>query len=109
MKKASFFSGLGKAGGREQLPYDYRLLLNMPLLFWAGEVTGEENYIRKAEAHIKTAMKNIIREDHSTYHTFFSLILRQENQRRASPIRGIGMVLPGQEAGMGNLRICTCL
>lgn len=66
-----FFQAWGELGA----PDNYRLiidcLLNMPLLFWTSEVTGNPIYAEKANAHIETAMKNIIREDHSTYHTFF--------------------------------------
>ena len=43
----------------------------MPLLFWATEVTGRQEYRQKAEAHIRTAMDCVIRPDCSTYHTYF--------------------------------------
>ena len=43
----------------------------MPLLFWASKVTGDKKYEEKAQAHIKTAMENIVRDDNSTYHTYF--------------------------------------
>ena len=46
-------------------------LMNMPLLFWASKVTGDKKYAEKAQAHIKTAMENIVRDDNSTYHTYF--------------------------------------
>ena len=29
----------------------------MPLLFWAGELTGDKEYEKKAEAHIKTSIE----------------------------------------------------
>lgn len=54
---------------------NYRLiidcLLNVPLLFWASDVTEDEKYKTIANAHIKTCLQNIFREDYSTYHTFF--------------------------------------
>ena len=34
-------------------------------------MTGDESYAQKAEHHIKTAMKCILRPDNSTYHTHF--------------------------------------
>ena len=46
-------------------------LLNLPLLYWATEVTGEAKYADIAKAHIKTSLNNIMREDKSTYHTYF--------------------------------------
>lgn len=54
---------------------NYRLiidcLLNLPLLYWATEETGDKKYHEIAEKHIHTAIKNVIREDYSTWHTFF--------------------------------------
>ena len=48
--------GVGTVGD----PKEYRLiidcLLNMPLLFWASEVTGNPVYCEKAKRHIRTAM-----------------------------------------------------
>ena len=70
-EKGQFFQAWGTLGDENNYRLIIDCLLNMPLLFWAGEVTGDGEYAKKAEAHIKTAMKNIIREDHSTYHTFF--------------------------------------
>ena len=64
-----------QAWGSMDEPGNYRLiidcLLNMPLLFWASETTGEEKYAEKAKAHIQTAMKYMLRPDCSTYHTYF--------------------------------------
>jgi len=64
-----------QAWGNPGEPKEYRMiidcLLNLPLLYWATEVTGEPSYEDKAENHIKTAMKCILRPDHSTYHTHF--------------------------------------
>lgn len=54
---------------------NYRLiidcLLNLPLLYWATEETGLNKYREIAEKHIHTTMANVIREDYSTWHTFF--------------------------------------
>ncbi len=46
-------------------------LLNLPLLYWASEITGDGKYKEIAEKHIHTALKNVIREDYSTWHTFY--------------------------------------
>lgn len=70
-EKGQFFQAWGELGAEDNYRLIIDCLLNMPLLFWAGEVTGDKKYAEKAEAHIKTAMKNIIREDNSTYHTYF--------------------------------------
>ncbi len=64
-----------QAWGNPGEPKEYRLiidcLLNLPLLYWASEVTGDSSYADKAKAHIQTAMKCLVRPDHSTYHTHF--------------------------------------
>lgn len=45
--------------------------LNLPLLYWASEVTKNEKYKKIAYSHVKMAQKYIIREDSSTFHTFY--------------------------------------
>lgn len=70
-EKGNFLQAWGDVGE----PKEYRLiidcLLNLPLLYWASEVTGEPRYGQMAENHIRTAMKCILRPDNSTYHTHF--------------------------------------
>lgn len=64
-----------QAWGPMDAPENYRLiidcLLNLPLLYWASEETGDKKYREIAEKHIHTTIKNVIREDYSTWHTFF--------------------------------------
>ena len=64
-----------QAWGPLNAPDNYRLiidcLLNLPLLYWATEETGDGKYRDIAERHIHTALGNVIREDFSTWHTFF--------------------------------------
>ncbi len=64
-----------QAWGPMNAPENYRLiidcLLNLPLLYWASDETGDDKYREIAEKHIHTAIKNVIREDYSTWHTFF--------------------------------------
>lgn len=45
--------------------------MNLPLLYWAAEVTGDKKYYDAAYSHVKQAEKYFIREDSSTYHTYF--------------------------------------
>ncbi len=67
--------GFIQAWGAMDAPENHRLiidcLLNLPLLYWASEETGEAKYKEIAEKHIHTTIKNVIREDYSTWHTFF--------------------------------------
>ena len=58
-------------GARDNYRFIIDCLLNLPLLYWATEETGDEKYREIAEKHIHTALANVIREDDSTWHTFF--------------------------------------
>ena len=46
-------------------------LMNLSLLYWASEVTGNEKYSSYAYLHAKNALAYIVREDGTTFHTFF--------------------------------------
>ena len=66
-----FIQAWGEMGVKENYRFIIDCLLNLPLLYWAAEETGEEKYREVAEKHIHTALANVIREDDSTWHTFF--------------------------------------
>jgi len=70
-EKGQFIQAWGKLG----MPENYRLiidcLMNLPLLYWASEQTGNPIYKEKADAHAQTSIKNLVRDDFSTYHTYF--------------------------------------
>lgn len=56
--------------------------MNLPLLYWASEVTGDKKYREIAYSHVKQAAKYIVREDSSTYHTFYM------DTETGAPLRG---------------------
>lgn len=58
-------------GAPENYRYIIDCLLNLPLLYWASEVTGDPKYADIAHRHITTCLANSFRADGSTYHTFF--------------------------------------
>ena len=64
-----------QAWGRVDDPAAYRLivdcLLNIPLLYWAYEVTGDKRFDDIAFQHFKTTIEVCCREDASTYHTYY--------------------------------------
>ncbi len=64
-----------QAWGPMRAKENYRLIIdclnNLPLLYWASSETGDQKYRDIAEKHIHTAVKSVIREDYSTWHTFF--------------------------------------
>lgn len=82
-EKGQFFQAWGELGARDNYRLIIDCLLNMPLLFWASEVTGQEGYREKALAHIRTAVNCVIRPDHSTYHTYFF------DPETGLPLRGV--------------------
>lgn len=45
-------------------------LMNMPLLYWATEVTGEASYAEAARRHARLLSISIVRDDDTTHHTF---------------------------------------
>ena len=88
-KLASRFHEKGQfiqAWGSLENKNNYRLiidcLLNLPLLYWASQETGNSNYADKARAHLETALKVVIRPDHSTYHTYYF------DPETGAPLRG---------------------
>lgn len=45
-------------------------LMNLPLLFWAGAVTGNGRYAEVATRHAQQLGRSIVRDDDTTFHTF---------------------------------------
>jgi unsaturated chondroitin disaccharide hydrolase len=70
-EKGGFIQAWGELGA----PENYRLivdcLLNIPLLYWATEVTGDERYKKVGYTHFRTTIENVLRDDGTTFHTFY--------------------------------------
>ncbi len=53
----------------------YRLiidcLMNVNLLYWAGETSGDSEFTRKAFSHFNTTMETVVRENGSTFQNFY--------------------------------------
>jgi len=64
-----YIQAWGKVG--EQLRLIVDCMNNLPLLYWASEVTGDPKYHEVAETHARTTIEYIVREDASTFHTYF--------------------------------------
>lgn len=71
-------AGDPKEGGRIIID----CLLNLPLLYWASEQTGDPLYRETAIIQANKTMRYLIRGDDSSYHTFFF------NQETGEPIGG---------------------
>ena len=46
-------------------------LMNMPLLSWAAAQTGDARYTEVVDRHVHQLQRHIMREDDSTFHTFY--------------------------------------
>ena len=68
-------------------PEYYRLIadtmMNIPLLFWASEVSGERKYRDYAVMHMNTAIKYILRENGGVYHHFLM------DNKTGAPLHGL--------------------
>ena len=64
-----------QAWGNVNDPNSYRLivdcLLNIPLLYWTAEVTGDKRFDEIAYNHFQSTVEVCCREDASTYHTYY--------------------------------------
>ena len=78
-----FLQAWGEMGAEDNYRLIIDCLLNLPLLYWATEVTGDEKYADIAKKHITTAMKVVLREDNSTYHTYYF------DKTTGEPTRGV--------------------
>ena len=56
--------------------------LNVPLLFWAADETGNQHYREAATQHLAQAARYLVREDASTFHTYYMDI------HSGQPLRG---------------------
>ena len=70
-EKGQFIQAWGPVGERKNYRLIIDCLMNIPLLFWATDVTGDEKYRRVALAHFNTSIECVLRPDDSTYHTYY--------------------------------------
>lgn len=66
-----FIQAWGSVGADDNYRLIVDCLLNIPLLYWATEVTGDPTYRDIAYKHFKTTISVCYREDGSTYHTYY--------------------------------------
>ncbi len=78
-----FIQAWGRKGNPDEYRYIIDCLLNLPLLYWASEQTGDPKYRDIALTHARTTLANSVRPDDSTYHTFYM------DPVTGSPVRGV--------------------
>lgn len=81
--KGQFIQAWGELGAEDNYRLIIDCLLNVPLLFWATDVTGDEKYRNVALAHTKTSVSCVVRPDNSTYHTYFF------DPQTGAPMKGV--------------------
>ncbi|MDR1664597.1 MAG: glycoside hydrolase family 88 protein [Clostridiales bacterium] len=81
-EKGNFFQAWGQIGDRSEYRLIIDCLLNLPLLYWAAEVTGDPSYRELAEKHFSTTRGTVIRENFSTCHTYYF------DPQTGAPLRG---------------------
>ncbi|NMA82625.1 MAG: glucoronyl hydrolase [Epulopiscium sp.] len=69
--KGQFIQAWGNIEGTSNYRLIIDSLLNLPLLYWATEVTKDKKYADIANKHITTSLQYVVRDDYSTYHTFY--------------------------------------
>ena len=69
--KGRFLQAWGAMGAKDNYRFIIDCLLNLPLLYWASEETGNGTYAEIARMHTATCLTYSFRPDHSTYHTYF--------------------------------------
>ncbi|SHK71983.1 unsaturated chondroitin disaccharide hydrolase [Clostridium cavendishii DSM 21758] len=82
-EKGGFIQAWGPLGEEKSYRLIIDCLLNIPLLYWTSEETGDKKYYDMAYTHYKSTINNIIREDASTYHTYYF------NPETGNPVKGV--------------------
>ncbi|WP_291258636.1 glycoside hydrolase family 88 protein [Fusobacterium sp.] len=70
-EKGQFIQAWGELGAKDNYRLIVDCLLNIPLLYWATEVTNDTKYREIAKKHYISTINNAIREDASAFHTFY--------------------------------------
>ena len=68
---AGFIQAWGTVGDEAEYRLIVDCLMNMPILYWASEVSGDSKYADVATRHIASTFETIYRENGSTYHTYY--------------------------------------
>lgn len=70
-EKGGFIQAWGEKGAADNYRYIIDCLMNVPLLQWAYHETGRKEFRDIASTHTRTTLQHSIRDDGSTYHTYF--------------------------------------
>lgn len=70
-EKGQFIQAWGDINDRTAYRLIIDCMMNLPLLYWSSNITGDNKYYNAAYAHAKTSMDVIVRDDNTTFHTFY--------------------------------------
>lgn len=82
-EKGEFIQAWGELGSKDHYRFIIDCLLNIPLLYWTSETTGDNKYREMADKHFVTSCNNVIRDDASAFHTFYM------NPEDGKPVKGV--------------------
>lgn len=82
-EKGEFIQAWGELGSKDHYRFIIDCLLNIPLLCWASDETGDAKYRNIANKHFVTSCNNVIRDDASAFHTFYM------DNETGKPLRGV--------------------
>lgn len=82
-EEGKYIQAWGKYGKKAERRLIIDCMMNLELLYWAYDQTGEQKYYDAAYEHAKTTAMVIVRNDASTYHTFYI------NPKTGNPSHGV--------------------
>lgn len=71
VEPGGFIQAWGELGHQDSYRLIVDCLLNVPILYWASDESGEAKYREMADHHYQQTILNAVREDASAFHTFF--------------------------------------
>lgn len=82
-EKGGFIQAWGELGHKDHYRLIIDCLLNIQLLFFASEQTGDPKYKEIAENHFYASANNVVRDDASAFHTFYF------DPETGEPVKGV--------------------
>lgn len=69
--KGEFIQSWGKMGENNEYRFIIDSLLNIPFLYTCSNLLNDNKYKEIADMHYNTVFKHVLRDDFTTYHTFY--------------------------------------
>lgn len=82
-EKGEFIQAWGVLGAEDNYRLIIDCMLNVPLLYWVTEETGDPKYRDIAWKHFVSSCNTVVRDDASAFHTFYF------NPQTGAPVKGV--------------------